>query len=96
MNKQIMVTKKEISPELTLQLEIHRVFTSLLGFRCSEADCSLGCSSILLGIKIWPAALDLNVKVSPEASVAKIWEWLSWVSRFAIRHEYFMSQADKL
>lgn len=88
---------------LSLQLEIHRVLTGLLGFSHSEVDGSADCSSILLGIKIWPAVLwrvysqmDLKVKSSPKVSVAKIWEWLSWVSRFAIKHQHFMSQANKL
>lgn len=86
-----------------LQLEIHRVLTSLLGFSYSEVDDLAGCSSILLGIKIWPAVtwwvyrqMDLKVKVSPEASVAKIWEWLICVTCCAVRHQHLTSQANKL
>jgi len=65
-----------------LQLEIHGALTTLLRFSCSEVDGLAGCSRIFLGIKIWSEVLwqvysqvDLKVKGSPEASVAKIWEW---------------------
>lgn len=90
LNKQLVVTNKEV-----ILFCSRVVLTSLSGFSCPEVDGLAGCSSILLGIKIWPAVLwqmhsqmDLKLKCFPEGSVARIWddsaEWVFLLSGISI------------